>query len=207
MTSARYLQITAWSLSFIVCLLAVLAWGQSYLWHISSSYQWFPLLGLLAFSLMWTHYISSVLRQRLGLERVVLAKYFEWTSWAVLVALFLHPGILIWQRFRDGYGLPPHSYESYVAPSMAWITLLGSVNLFIFLAYELRRLFGQRPWWKYMQQLTDLAMLGAFYHGLRLGGTIQLPWFKPIWYFYGLSLVGCLIYIYRAKFKSNKILS
>ncbi len=133
-----FYQIGAWSLSIVSSLIALIAWGTTYNWNFTplSPYQLFPLLGLLAFSIMWSHYINSTIRQFAGLERVVLGSYFRATSYIVLVLLVLHPGILIYQRFRDGFGLPPGSYVSYVAPGLGWVTILGTASLFIFLTFE-----------------------------------------------------------------------
>jgi hypothetical protein len=196
-------QLAAWTLSLLVCLLAFVAWGGDYGWHLGhlSTYQLFPLLGLLAFSLMWAHYVSAAVRQLLDLDFKVLQRYFRLTSFAVLVLICLHPGLLIYQRFRDGYGLPPRSYESYVAPSMAWITLLGTASLLAFLAYELHRFYKDRTWWHWIATLSDVAMLAVFYHGLRLGSQLSHQgWFRMIWWFYGLSLALILVRNYYLKY-------
>lgn len=194
--SIQYLRISAWFVTGLTVFLAVLAWGQEFQWHVNSTYIVFPVLGLVAFSIMWSHYLASVLRQCLKLDKAVLKSYFDSTAWAVLILICLHPGLLIYQRFRDGYGLPPHSYESYVAPGLGWVTLLGSASLLVFLAYELRRWYHNRPWWKYLNVLVDLAMLAIFYHGLRLGSQTQSGWYHGLWWFYGVTLVLMLIYQY-----------
>jgi hypothetical protein len=190
------LQLTAWAFSLTTCLLAFTAWGNDYAWRLGhlSTYQLFPLLGLLAFSLMWSHYAAATSRQLLGLDFAVLKRYFQLTGYAVLVLICLHPGLLIYQRYRDGYGLPPGSYESYVSKGMAWITLLGTASLLVFLAYEFHRLYKDRSWWHWIARLSDLAMLAIFYHGLRLGSQLSRQyWFRSVWMFYGLSLVVILI--------------
>lgn len=191
-------QIFAWSLVAAVCAVGFVAWGGVYQWHLRpfSAYLFFPLLGLLAFSLMWTHYIMVVVRLRWSLQKTVLANYFRWTGYAVLVLICLHPGLLIYQRFQDGYGLPPRSYETYVAPGLGWVTLLGTACLLVFLAFELRRWFQPKSWWPYVANASDLAMLGIAYHGLRLGTTIQQGWFHDVWLFYALTLILALIYKY-----------
>src|SRR2546430_72150 len=111
-------QSIAWALSLGVAALAFIVWGRSYAWQFGhlSVYQIFPLLGLTAWSLMWSHYMAAIIRQLFGLDFAVLKRYFKLTSFAVLVLICLHPGLLIYQRFRDGFGLPPGSYESYVGP-------------------------------------------------------------------------------------------
>jgi len=192
----------AWSLAGIVSALAIVAWGGTYGWHLTpiSSYVLFPVLGLLAFSIMWSHYMATVLRGVLKLDRQVLAPYFRWTGYAVLALICLHPGILIYQRFRDGYGLPPTSYERYVAPGLGWVTLLGTASLLVFLAFEFRRVYGQRSWWHWVADLSDVAMLVILYHGLRLGTSLQHGWFRGVWAFYFVSLVGALAYKYAKRF-------
>lgn len=191
---------TPWLLAVIVSALAIGTWGHSFGWRLGAinSYQFFPVLGLVAFSLMWTHYVIGALKNNL-FEGIDLAKYFRYTGYIVLIAILLHPGILIYQRFRDGYGLPPHSYESYVAPGMGWITMLGTVSLLAFLAFELHRFYARKPWWKYILIASDVAMVAIFYHSLRLGSQLQGGWFRIVWWFYGLSLIGLLIRKYALK--------
>jgi hypothetical protein len=204
-TTLHFKQYLPWILSSIVSLIALYVWGHSFAWSLSAinAYQFFPLLGLLGFSIMWSHYVIGSLRQNF-LRHIELRPYFRYTDYAVLLAIVLHPGILIYQRFRDGYGLPPHSYETYVAPGMDWITLLGSVSLLAFLAFEFHRLFAEKRWWKYVVGAGDLAMLAIFYHGLRLGSQLQGGWFRMVWWFYGLSLLALLVrkYVLLARGKA-----
>jgi hypothetical protein len=185
-----------WLLTAAVSLLAIYVWGSSLAWNFDglSIYALFPVLGLLAWSIMWSHYMAMYWRQRL-LTEDSLKDYFRLTGYAVLVLLILHPGLLIYQRFRDGFGLPPHSYETYVAPSMAWITLLGTVSLLVFLAYELHRWFSGRSWWKYVVYAGDAAMLAIFYHGLELGSQLHVAWFRWVWWFYGICLVVAIVLV------------
>jgi general stress protein CsbA len=203
--AARFCQVFAWTLALIVAAAAVVTWGQTYQWHLLpiNNYVLFPLFGLLAFSIMWSHYVAGAVRELLKLDTSALKSYFEGTSFVVLALICLHPGVLIYQRFRDGFGLPPHSYETYVAPGLGWVTLLGTLSLGIFLAYEFRRKYGRRPWWHHMQELTDVAMLAIFYHALRLGHQI-VGWFRVVWWFYGIVLVVILIRTYAGKYIAHK---
>ncbi len=199
----RYVQVFAWSLSVLVAILAFVAWGQGILWQFSGlgSYQLFPLFGLLAFSLMWSHYIASVARQHFKVDKEALRTYFEVTSFAVLCAILVHPGLLAWQLWRDGVGLPPGSELLYVDPKHKIFILFGMTALLIFLAYEFRRVFHDKSWWKYVQYLSDVAMVLIFLHSLKLGSQLQTGWLVPIWYFYGVTLFICLGYIYYQKYQ------
>ncbi|HSX27809.1 MAG TPA: hypothetical protein VLG25_03440 [Patescibacteria group bacterium] len=196
------LKVFAWSLSAVVVILAFLAWGMGNKWQLAhiSNYKLFPLFGLIAFSLMWAHYIVSGTRQYFKIASSEVRGYFEVTSFAVFLAILFHPGLLWWQLWRDGLGLPPESYlKHYVAPGLGWVALLGTASWFVFLAYEFRRLFDQKSWWHYVQAASDIAIVAVFYHALRLGTQLRHGWLKPVWYFYGVSLLIALGYIYYAK--------
>lgn len=179
------------------CLLAFFVWGHMYDWQLGhlSPYQLFPLFGLLAFSIMWSQYMVEAVKNYHG-QPDALPRYFRATGWLVLVAILLHPSILIAARFQDGYGLPPGSYTSYVAPTKEWLVLLGSICLLIFLAFELKRWFWQKSWWHYVRVVNDIAIVAIFYHGLRLGQNLQAGWYQVIWYIYGVLLLTALVYKY-----------
>lgn len=191
----RLCQTIAWLLSIGTVLLATITWGHDYGWHLTpiNVYMLFPLLGLLAFSLMWSHYIAGTIRELLGLDKQVLSRYFKLTSFAVLALILLHPGLLIYQRFRDGFGLPPGSYESYVAPGLGWVTLLGTASWLVFISFEFYRVFGKRSWWHFVADASDFAMLAILYHALRLGGQLRQGWFRYVWLFYAIILVVVLV--------------
>lgn len=199
-------QIAAWTLGAVVCGLGLLAWGHDYNWQFLpfNAYMLFPFLGIVAFSLMWTHYMIGTLGDLAGITSETLAPYFRITGYLVLGLICLHPGLLIFQRFQDGYGLPPHSYETYVRPGLGWITLLGMLSLLIFLAFELHRVFGKRPWWRYVADASDLAMLLVFYHALRLGDDLMQPRFRAVWWFYGITLVLVLVRKYVRRLQPTK---
>lgn len=199
-------QIIAWTTSLTVSATAIIVWGSYYDWHVwpINSYELFPVFGLLAFSLMWAHYVCGALRELMGLDKAVLKRYFDITSWAVLVLICLHPGLLIYQRFRDGYGLPPRSYMSYVAPGLGWVTLLGSASWLVFIAFEFRRKFGRRSWWHYVANAGDAAMLAILYHGLRLGTQLMNGWFRYVWLFYFLTLSAVLIRKYVKRYRGHR---
>lgn len=206
MTSHR-LQLLAWGLSVAVATIALIAWGQGLSWHFSNldSYRLFPLFGLLAFSLMWSHYIASVARQYFQIDKQALHVYFETTSLVVLAALLAHPGLLAWQLWRDGLGLPPGSELNFVSADLRLYIIMAFTALLIFLAYEFRRWYKNRSWWQYIERATDVAMVLVFLHSLNLGSQLQSGWLVPIWYFYGVTLVAALVYIYYQKFKPQQI--
>lgn len=183
----------AWSISVITSIVAVVSWGQGIGWNLSDlvAYQLFPLFGLLAFSLMWAHYIVGALRRLTGIEKAAIEDYLKYTGYLALLFFCLHPAVLWFQLWQDGFGLPPQSYlEHYVAPTLKWAAALGTLSFTFFLAYEFKRWFGQKKWWVIVARGTDLAMLGIIVHGLKLGSHLQSGWFKQVWLFYAVSYVA-----------------
>lgn len=201
---SKKLQLTAWTLSTASVLAAVIAWGQLYQWRLGavSTYQWFPLLGLLAFSLMWAHYIAAAMRVWFGQDKGVLKQYFEITSWMVLVMLLLHPGLLVWELWRDGVGLPPGSLKLYTG-TLYGAVILGGIAWLAFMAYEFRRQFQERSWWKYVQYASDAGMVLVFIHSLRLGSHLRSGWLRGVWYFYAATFLAAVIYMYAQKFRAK----
>lgn len=160
-----------------------------------TSYDLFPLLGLVAFSLMWTHYIVGALRRNLNVEIKENRNYFKITGLVVLFMILLHPAILIASLYKDGFGLPPGSYLAvYSEPVMKGAIMLGTMSLLLFLAFEFQGKYKNKAWWKYVDYLQILAMFLIFYHGLTLGRELTVGWYKAVWYFYGLSLISAIIF-------------
>jgi len=195
-----------WGTSLLAVALSVIIWGQGLDWNFSrlTAYRWFPLFGLTAFGLMWSHYITAALRLWSDLDKSVTKDFFDSTSMIVLVLILMHPGLLIFQLWSDGFGLPPNSYfENYVAPSLKWTAFLGTLSLIVFLAYELRHWFQSKPWWKYLQYASDAAMLAIVVHGFRLGTHLQTGWFRAVWVLYALTLVASMVVIHLNKLNNK----
>ncbi|OGL26201.1 hypothetical protein A3E49_03335 [Candidatus Saccharibacteria bacterium RIFCSPHIGHO2_12_FULL_49_19] len=196
----------AWLLSLLVMVVGAAAWLQELDWRLNglTAYKLFPVFGLAAFSLMWSMYMVGFGSRKLKIKSSQLHSYYEVTGWLVLVLIVLHPSLLIWQLWRDGLGLPPGSYLSYVAANLKWIALLGTASLLVFLAYELRRFYRSRKWWKYLDYAVDGAMIAILYHGLRLGGQLGEGWFRYVWFFYGITLAIVFYDKYNRILQTNK---
>lgn len=198
MSSAQRLQLTGWSLGAVTVGLAVAVWGQQRWGHTMTIYDIFPVLGLSAFSLMWTHYTVGALRRYWGLSSNALRVYLDATGAVVLGLILLHPGLLWFGLWHDGFGLPPQSYwRVYTGFTFHVATVLGSVSLVVFLLFEFRRRFARKRWWSAVEYTQIAAMVAIFYHGLTLGGELAQPWYRAIWYLYGITFVGAVSYTYR----------
>ena len=178
----------------MVCVLALVVWQQSTGGF--TSYALFPLFGLLAFSLMWTHYAVGAVRRLAGVEKAPLKSYFALTGWAAIVFILLHPSLLIFQLWRDGAGLPPNSYLDYVGPPMKWAVMLGTLSFLLFLSFETKKWFSNKGWWPIIEYGNVVAMFAIIVHSLALGSNLQSGWFRWVWLFYAVSLALSLVYIY-----------
>lgn len=204
--SAADVKAFAWGLSLAAVVSSIVVWGQGLGWSLAgfNNYLLFPLFGLLAFSLMWSHYIASVVRQIAGINKLVLKQYFETTSYLVLFFIFAHPGILAYQLARDGLDLPPRSFYTFAGPSLAWAVTLGLMAFLLFITFEFRRKFADRSWWQYVMMAIDLAFVGIYFHALSLGTHVQSGWYRYVWLFYGATLALALTYIYWQKFTTRR---
>jgi len=196
----------AWGLSALVGVLAVLAWLPSYSLGLdgASLYILFPLFGLLAFSLMWTHYIVGALRRLAGVEKQPLKQYFAVTGWATVIFILLHPSLLIFQLWRDGDGLPPGSYLNYVGPALKWAMVLGTLSFLVFLSFETKKWFDNKGWWPAVEYANVVAMFAIIAHSLALGSNLQRGWYRYVWLSYAISLLVGVGYIYYCQAKEAK---
>jgi hypothetical protein len=198
----------AWGLFIVSSLLAITSWGQTVGWKLDSitPYQLFPLFGLFAWLVMWTHFVIGAFRVRNPSIRK-MKLYSRVTGYTVLASLLLHPGILAFQQFRNNQGLPPESYINYVGESMTIAVFFGIIGLTIFLSFEF---FDRMKNNKIVKKLgpaisisQSIAMMLIFVHGLRLGTTLGDGWFRVIWIIYGLLLFPCFYIIHKADFSKE----
>lgn len=159
-------------------------------------YDLFPILGLMAWSLMWLHYVSGSVKRYAGLagDHTILRRYFQVTSLIVLVLILLHPALLYVGLYSDGLGLPPLSgFAVYTTVLMRVALVLGYLGLGAFLLFEFARRFRDRPWWRYVEYTSIVAMFVIFVHALILGGELA-GWYRPVWLLSGVILVLSQVY-------------
>jgi hypothetical protein len=179
-----------WLLFICVLIISFVAWLEGVGWKLNriTSYSLFPLFGLWAFSTMWTHYIAGAYRRLTAQSISLMSSYYKFTGWFAFVCLLLHPTVLIVKLWVDGYGLPPSSYLQYAGAANTLAVGLGSLGLMIFLAYESKRLFSNRTWWKYVGHAQLVGMYAILVHGFSLGGEMSILWFRYVWIILGVTL-------------------
>ena len=193
-----------WALGCLAVLLPSVAWLSRADLSDLTLYDVFPPLGLVAFGLMWTHFVMGALRRYSGANLSDKRLFMPVSMGLVLALILLHPGLFWLALYMDGYGLPPQSYIEVYSTQLGFLAM-GTVALMIFLAYELKRFFGEKSWWKYIDYLQIVGMVAIFVHAIGLGNELTIDWFMIVWLLYGVTLVAAIIYTeaYKRKRGSN----
>lgn len=194
MTRTRTFRTSIWTLSLLTVVAAVAAWLPSTTNGITT-YVLFPLFGIVAFGLMWSHYVSDAVRRYLGLPDSLLRTHFRITSYVVLFCILIHPFLLEFQLYLDGFGLPPQNLLVVYTGGLERLAILaGVVALTCFLAFEFHRLYKDRSWWKYVEWANIGAMVLILWHGFTLGGELRMPWFLIVWTLYAVTFAAAVAY-------------
>jgi fatty acid desaturase len=201
----------AWGIFAASVLLPVTVWGNNRSWDFSSLslYGFFPLLGLLAWMIMWTHYVNGALQ----IKNPDLKKpkyYSRVTAYIVLGAILLHPGLLALAQFQNGQGLPPSSLYSYLGDAAVIAVMFGTISWAIFLSFEYFDRNRNKPWVKkaglWISISQTIAMILIFIHALRIGGDLNTDWFYAVWLAYGALLLPCFYIIHQLDLKTHAAL-
>jgi len=198
----------SWGIFALSVVLPIAVWGNNVSWNFSSLslYSYFPLFGLLAWMIMWTHYVNGAVRIKTpGLKK---PKYYaKVTAYIVLASILLHPGLLALAQFQNDAGLPPTSFFNYLGDASRIAVLFGSISLIIFLSFEYFDRARNKDWVKkaglWISISQSVAMILIFVHALRIGGNLNTDWFYAVWLAYGALLIPCFYIIHDADLKSR----
>lgn len=180
-------------LSVIPLVLMVLyVWAVDLNWQLSgvSAITIFPLLGLLAFVIMWWHFLLGFMKDiDPRFER--FKTLYKTSSIFVLLLILLHPLLLAFFGISNNIANPPGFYYQYVGETNAIFVTLGVVALVIFLLYDLAKWLKKHDFvnnnWDIIDTIDDIAFIMVFAHSLVLGHHVQAGWFGMIWLALGIS--------------------
>ncbi len=196
-----------------IVILPIFVWGERLNWTIDSvnALTVFPLLGLLAFSIMWWHFLLGFVGD-LDPTFTKIKSLYKTSSVFVFLLILLHPILLSAFSVSNNLPGPPEAYYNYVSGSQAIFITYGILALVIFLLYDLARWLKAKPWvernWLIVDAIDDVAFLAVFVHGLAIGQHLQDGWFRYVWIFYGVSALIFIGYKHYRRFtrrEENKI--
>lgn len=187
-----------WLVGVGISLFAILAWLTSgTIGDEITALDIFPILGLVAFGLMWSHYTLGTLRRWSGYERTGRDMYWIVSAGLVLALIILHPVLLNISLAQAGMGLPPDSWFAAYGQNDGWFIIPGVLALVVFLLFELHRWFKDRKWWKWVEYAQILAMVAIFVHATRLGYETSYTWYAALWWGMALTLVFAWVYNWK----------
>lgn len=171
----------------------------------------FPLLGLLAFSIMWWHFLLGFVKD-IDPKFAKIKSLHKTSSIFVFLLILLHPMLLYFYSVSNSLGGPPDAYYNYVSSDFGIFITYGLLALIIFLLYDLARWLRKKPWvarnWLIVDSVDDVAFIAVFVHSIMLGQHLQDGWFRYLWIFYGVSALIFIGYKHYRRFahsEENKI--
>lgn len=164
----------------LVGVIAFAAWAEPFagrLWPMSP-YAAAPLFDMLAFSLVCVYAIALVAAHH-------LARGTAWVAGLIaglaLTAIVLHPGLMFWQLWRDGFGLPPASYFHFYTQDQL-VGLTFGVSGYLLTAIVLgANVVRPRPASRFSAGILAIGGAGMFWYSLLTNVFIQESWFVRVW--------------------------
>lgn len=196
-----------WLVFGVAVLIPLLFWLDRIGWSISkiTAISLFPLLGIWAWSIMWTHYVLGT--HRILYDRSKNILYSRISGLLVLVLILLHPTILAWNQWKITDTLPPTSYYNYAGNSLKLYVFMGLVGLILFLAYEVferikdKKIIRNNWFWISLSQAV--AMVLIFMHALKLGNLTNDAFFQLYWILLGFALIPCIGVILQEDYRKK----
>lgn len=199
-----------WLLLITVTLAPFIAWAQARSWQFNTltALSLFPLLGLWAWSIMWTHYAYGTLILCNPSRFKKSQAYSRVSRYAVLALILFHPNLLVWNQWNIRGILPPESIYGYVDSSLKVFVFFGTLSFLTFLSFEIFERLRNKAWvqrqWRWISLSQMVAMVLIFFHALAIGQTTNTTWFEYYWVLLGCLLIPCFGVIGRADWQTTK---
>jgi hypothetical protein len=150
----------------------------------TSSTLLFPLVGLYAFTFVWSQLMIGA--NLWFLRRLIpsLTHFHRSQGIAVLFFALLHPLLLL-----VGVGFNDYLKMEFVDPTLKLFVWLGEIQLLLILitvcSALLRRRTWMRRWWRRIHLANYMVFFSAWLHSWYLGSDIQSTDLRWLWIFFG----------------------
>lgn len=155
----------------------------------------FPAFGLLAFSTMWLHVVGGAFREWIN-KYLDFQQFVFWTSFVVLAALLLHPGLLLLGFTLTGGG----SAYNYAPSGKEYLITIAILAWIIFISYDFLKVLHKKgylaKYWHVIKLVSTLALFLAFFHSINLGRDLHVGSLRVVWWFYGITAALATIKVY-----------
>jgi hypothetical protein len=188
------------ALNILLVLLAIIASLEfkAASWQI----QLASLLAVIAFSLMWVHYASDIIKRFFYPHQSAISQA-KLTQRVVLVAILAHPLLINFYLISSGYGFPPQSNSQYVGDSKTIFVLFGIIALICFLLYEAKQWFKRRHLDMLVGNASIAGMFLVLIHGFKIGFIINNSWYIYVWWLFLITFSGFAVYFYLSQYKND----
>lgn len=189
------------ALTVFVLIAPVLRWGDQLNWKLSdlTMLQLFPLIGLWAFGLMWTHFVVAGMKRRWPVA-INYRQYYQVTGAIVLALILLHPALLVYQGQTHDFNA-----VDYVGKARHLYVYFAYFALSVFLVYELLDHLREKPavqkYWPLVKAFNIAAFVAIFFHSFFLGQHLQEDWLRYLWLGYGITAAVLIMDSYHFDLK------
>ncbi|MFA6095120.1 MAG: hypothetical protein WC757_04555 [Candidatus Paceibacterota bacterium] len=178
----------------VVIIFPIIAWYQNATFssNVSTFLNTAPVLGLIAFSIMWLHITGSAFR-------TFLEKYMDFdrfvgqSSNIVLILIILHPLLIV---INVGF----KNFLNYSLSTYIWLGIIGFLML---ITYDIQKILSRNKFFEqYRDKVLIISTLGffvIFFHSLGIGSTLQSGPLRLVWIFYGITAALATIYTFLIK--------
>ncbi len=169
-----------------------------------TSAELFPVFGMVAFSIMWWHFLLGFVSNiRPSFKKTNLV--YKTSVVLVLMLIILHP--LVLGSINGLSSLRTAGFDWVVSGNELFV-YYGIFALFIFLLYDVARLIRKRSfvkkYWQVIDAVDDVAFVAIFVHSTALGRIVTVGWFRYVWIFYGVSALIFIGYKHYRRFAQNE---
>ncbi|MDP2705523.1 MAG: hypothetical protein U1D31_03580 [Patescibacteria group bacterium] len=165
-------------------------------WNKTVVFEIFPVLGLIAFSIMWLHIVGGPFREKLE-QYFDYKKFMTISSIVVLICIVLHPLLIyvgFWLIGVKGSGF------TYAPGDKQYLVWFAIVAWLIFVAYDILKKFKNTDFfvrhWYIVKLIATLGFFLILFHSLGLGGDLRTGSLRYVWIFYGITAAIAAIYTY-----------
>ena len=198
----RFLQL----LFSFVLLIPIYFWGVSFAWNFStvSLYLLFPLLGLLAFSIMWVQVVVSAFEKWFS-SRIDIGKFWACSGIIVLILFIAHPLLALIGQY--GYTQSWNPFNLVSESEMVFI-VLALIAFATFIVFEVTLRWKNsiiqkiKPW---IENGSLVGIILVWVHSLNIGSHTRLGFMRYLWWFYGITAMLMIGFIFWRKFQKKRI--
>lgn len=167
--------------------------GFGFFQHLGTTQQatrkLFPLVGLFAFTFVWTQIILGATMPLMRRLFPSILHYHRLEGIFALLFAFIHPSLLL-----IGVGLPSYLQRNFVNPDLSGYIFFGYAGLLCLILTVVTALLARRPWfarhWRAIHYLNYATFAIIWVHSWMLGTDVRGTPLQWLWLGFGVTAVA-----------------